>query len=341
MNDLRKILYNMGKRAKPGEKPTRCERAKLKEKTISIERAKPGEKPMPPERAITKEKPIPPERVKIQIKIKGAKMQTVSSKKEKQATVRLGDVVINPEYQVRMKVDSHMVSNYAMSMREGHIFPPIVLERGTGKLVCGFTRIEAYYKVYSPNDRVPGERMFFKDDIERLRFAAKDNTTHGQPLSGFDKKNIITKLRMAGAALEVIGETLGMPIKKIKTIAGQGVVIIGRPLPKGNGKVKRRSRRTGVGKKLEGRPADVGNRVFVNGELKLDPVKAGLTHLHGKEMSVSAYENMRDHYLPNTDKFLMENLIMRFDDGTLNLESEEVVKTMGILCGKLCGIVKK
>lgn len=198
---------------------------------------------MKSERANLREKTISHERNKKQ---KGDNMKTQK--------VKLMDIVIDPNIQVR-EVNPHTASQYAQAMRAGDIFPPLLLEKGSNRCVCGNNRYSAYKKVFSPDYEVDVFFKTFKNEAEIIKTAAKDNVTHGLPLGTWDKKRIALRLLELGSPIEEIAETLSVSIKKIMMWNGMTVCVVG-------GKEK--------------------------SKLKA-PVKHGLEHMAGKQMKESEY----------------------------------------------------
>lgn len=63
----------------------------------------------------------------------------------KTVTVRLEDIVLDPDLQVRHAMDEPTVRQYADAMRAGEVFPPIKVARPNGAclLVGGWHRVAA------------------------------------------------------------------------------------------------------------------------------------------------------------------------------------------------------
>ena len=243
---------------------------------------------------------------------------------------RLGDVVIDPTYQMRMKLNSNAVSKYAEFMRMGDIFPPIVLEKKTNKVVCGFTRMEAYTKVFEPSKKIPCEVKTFKNELERQLFAVEDNAKHGEPFGTFDKKNIILRLIDSGMTknnLSDISILLGMRISRIQDIYGMKIITL-----KGGKKTAK------IAKEISENPtaAKLDPHAAVDGEAK--PLKRGLTHKHGTEMKAEVYEEVVEHYNGWPDSVVIDQLLLRIDNDLLDM-SKSVTKKLIELYNKLGNII--
>jgi len=257
----------------------------------------------------------------------------------KQQTIRLGDIVIDPTYQIRMKVDSSKVTEYkiVLELNQYNPFPPITVELGTNKLVCGFTRYEAYKKLYTPDYEVDVITMGFKTDLERISYATEDNMTHGQPLGSWDKKNIVDRMLKIGASVKAISDLIKWKIDRIEKLAG--VVVVTRTAKTKQEPTSSDSEETEVEEEKseseaqEETPKGTFPYVIVDGEKRM--LKQGLSHLNGETVSSTVYSNIVEHYVGWTEVFLAKQLIMRIDDGTLNLAEKEVKNVLKDMCKKL------
>ena len=256
--------------------------------------------------------------------------------------VRLGDIIIDAAYQIRHKIDTSNIGKYASDMKRGDKFPPIVVERSTGKLVCGFTRMEAYKKVFSPDTDVC---CIFKDFVsikDRIFFAAKDNDKHGQPLGYWDKKNIVSRLVDVSVSLKDVSERLGWKYSTVKKIAGMTVIVVdyqkGREI---EGKDKKKSTKRGRPKKEEAELLNAQEELVDSDLVFISrPIKGGLDHLVGKTVSQEVYNNIVNHYVGWTCRFIADQLLMRIDDDTLNMEDGETVLSLKTLGRKLTALFK-
>jgi len=258
-------------------------------------------------------------------------MANAARQMKEREMIRLGDVIIDPSYQVRKKLSAHFSAEYAQLLRtrKENPFPEIVVEKKTYKLVCGFTRMDAYRKVYSPDTMVPVLFKSFKNSADRLFYAVADNSTHGQRLDSFDKKDIILRLVQEGVSIKKISYILGWKIDKVSVY--EGMVIVHKD-------PKRQIPLDIVDKK---KVKDIPPRTekfkshfaVVNG--KPEPLKRGLEHLDNKVVSTEVYENIKEHYSGWNSNYHARQLIMMIDDKTINLKDEKTVEVLSELCRRL------
>ena len=160
------------------------------------------------------------------------KRRSVMSTKVKGTTkVQLRNIVVDPNIQVR-EVESPTVSEYTEAMKAGCEFPPLILEKGTNRLVCGYHRFAAYKHVLEPTEKVNCILEEFADDAAIIRFAAHDNSQHGRPLDTWDKKRILSRLLEYGDSHEDIAKLLGVTISKVEQWGHRMILVRGNGDPK-------------------------------------------------------------------------------------------------------------
>ena len=171
--------------------------------------------------------------------------------------IKLQNLVIDPTIQVR-EVCSQTVSKYRQAYRAGAQFPPIVVDKKTLRVVCGNHRYFMLKGLIEPSDLVDCEVIDFKSEQDLLKYAARDNSVHGRPLSTFDKKRIILRLKKLKTTDAELSKILGIPEKRISQLAGMTVCVVG-------GKGKKKYKRE-------------------------EPLKRGLEHLKGREVTEDQYQ---------------------------------------------------
>lgn len=229
--------------------------------------------------------------------------------KKHMQTIKLMDIVIDPNIQVR-EVEDHTVSKYAQAMRAGSIFPPLLLEKGTNRVVCGNNRYHAYRRVLPPEAEITVEFRKFNNEAEIIREAARDNARHGRPLDTWDQKRIAARLRGLGDSPEQIAETLSVPVSKIENWAGMTVLVVGN----------------------KGKSKHVAQP---------QPVKHGLEHLAGQKVDAARYEEHKRHD-PGTPVKNMAAVILRhLRSGFINTDDKRTMENLTMLHEELGAFLKK
>lgn len=301
-------------RATNREKTTLCERAKSREKTKLRERAKRYEKTKRTERAMKQEKTNRNERATtVEKTIIGER-----AKKTKEVamsnTIRLGDVIVDPTYQVRKSTSGHKVREYAEAMRHGDEFPAVTIEADTLKVVDGFTRIAAYQKVLTPDDKIPAIQKTFSKPGDRIAYAARRNMQNGYTLDQWERENVVAMLRSHGFTPDQIAPVVNWTVERVDNYVG---VIVSM------GKRKKTVKRD---------TPDEGNTNTVIFETPSGhhqaALKGGLNHLRGKTVPRSVAENIRDHYTGHSARFVARQLLYRINDDTVNVADRNEMDTL-------------
>lgn len=152
--------------------------------------------------------------------------------------IKLMDLVIDPELQVR-EISSFTIADYRESIRSGNIFPPVIVDN-KNRLVCGHHRYHAYKGMYEPDYKIDCIITDLKTDAELIMLAASDNSKHGRPLTTFEKKTTLFRLKEKNVSIEKISDVLGVTIGRIEQWSGLSVTVIGgdksieRPIKKGS-----------------------------------------------------------------------------------------------------------
>lgn len=242
--------------------------------------------------------------------------------------MRLCDIIVDQIYQPRNKINSHKVNEYAGKMEQGIIFPPMVVDKETNKLISGFTRDEAYKKRHmdDPYFKVPVIVRSFENEAEKFFFTYDDNQ-HGEPLDSFDIKTLVFKLKGMGVRDDLILNRLKLKSGFITCMPSVNVFSASLGAPREFKKIEKKKTRN--------------ERVIVEGRNEEKPLKAGLAHLNGMMVSEEVYDNISNHYTGWNVTFIADQLIMRMKDGTINKDSENEMGKLDELYERLRKFLKK
>ncbi|MEM2351944.1 MAG: ParB N-terminal domain-containing protein [Thermoproteota archaeon] len=130
--------------------------------------------------------------------------------------VNIDELVLDDSVYPRFKTSWLTVYQYAMAMKAGSVFPPVVVGVFDGKmyLVDGWHRVEAL--------KMLGERYVqaqikeYRDVRGMFADAVRLNIAHGRPLSVHEKVRIIDKLEDLGFTPKEISEITRIPVDKIE-----------------------------------------------------------------------------------------------------------------------------
>lgn len=218
-------------------------------------------------------------------------------------SVRLGDIIIDPAYQVRKRTSSRKVREYTAAMDNGDVFPPITIEADTMKIVDGFTRYEAYKRTFDPDYKVPATVNAFDKPGDRIAYAAKRNMQNGYSLDQWERENVVLSLKAHGFKPSDIAPVVNWNIVRVEDYVG---IIVSR------GTKKKAVKRDTPDEPTTTEPTDTTKSSQV-------PSKGGLSHLRGETLPESVTDNIRDHYTGHSARFVARQLLYRISDETVNV----------------------
>lgn len=176
----------------------------------------------------------------------------------KATKVKISDLVIDPKLIELRPINLFYVDRYRKAMRVGSVFPSIIIEEGTNRVISGNHRVSAYLDEYGGDHVVAAIAETFPDEATVIRRFAEENTRHGMPLSNISRKAIVHALFKLGDSPENIAAILDIPVRQVKNLGDMVVLVVGK------------------GKK---------------GEMK--PIKYGLGHMAGQKITPKQYEEHR------------------------------------------------
>ena len=105
------------------------------------------------------------------------------------SNILLTDVIFDPEMYPRQNHNLETIECYAEALETGDIFPPIILETGTNRLLDGYHRWKAHEQV--GRHHIEADFHVVPVGVTPVLYAATLNATHGDRLSGSDKRTLV------------------------------------------------------------------------------------------------------------------------------------------------------
>jgi ParB-like chromosome segregation protein Spo0J len=143
--------------------------------------------------------------------------------------MRLTEIKLDAQLWPRSREDKETVEHYAEIFEE---LPPVVVQKGTGKLIDGWHRFYAASKLGRVELQV--EEVEVADNL-MFAEAVKRNLKHGVPLKRPEREKAILKLSQDGLSTRQIAEVLGCNHKTVALVlkASKAQVVTGEysPLP--------------------------------------------------------------------------------------------------------------
>ena len=119
------------------------------------------------------------------------------------------------------------LKNAALS---GAVFPPLIVERGTGRLVDGYHRYMLYKQLYGESYDADVEERDYSDDNAVFLAAVEANATHGLAFSTYDRRRILVEAERRGISRDVISSAIKMPVEKADKKLADGSAFIKTPV---------------------------------------------------------------------------------------------------------------
>jgi len=142
--------------------------------------------------------------------------------------VKAGNLIIDERLTKLRPINQVFVSRYRQAYRMGAKFPPIIVEKGTNRVVSGNHRLTAFLSEFGPDKEICVDVRSFESEKEVLETFAKENATHGNALDTISKKRLTFALISEGASVEEVAKIFNIPVKTIEKWGDKVVAVIGR-----------------------------------------------------------------------------------------------------------------
>lgn len=135
-------------------------------------------------------------------------------------SVALHEIVFDEEIYPRTAWSQRTVDRYADAMHAGEMFPPIILESGTNRLLDGMHRTEAFRAV--GRDLVPVDYQEIPDGVPAKLYAASLSSRHGDPLASEDKRQVARETAISNPdfSMVLIAKLLGTTRQTVSKYVG-------------------------------------------------------------------------------------------------------------------------
>ena len=135
---------------------------------------------------------------------------------------------IKPDTEIKAlrPINDVVVSRYRQAMRNGDVFPPLVVD-ASNRLISGYHRLAAATLEFGEHSEIEIVREKFADKAGRIERAIEDNAKHGHALDGVTRKRAAIRLAELGREPGAIARLLGVSVKRVEELAGMHVVVTG------------------------------------------------------------------------------------------------------------------
>jgi hypothetical protein len=127
--------------------------------------------------------------------------------------LQMTDIVIDESLYPRSQLNGYGVQRMVDAFRAGAVFPPLVVEAKTNRLIDGRTRYETYLRCAVTE--VDCRQKSYPTEADVYADAVRLNTTHGQPLTNYDVRSAVARLEQLHYPHEQIAEVVKVPVERI------------------------------------------------------------------------------------------------------------------------------
>lgn len=144
----------------------------------------------------------------------------------KPKSVKISILVFDDNLLSIRQVNDQVVARYKQSYLNGAEFPPVVAEEKTNRIASGNHRVRAMLAAFGPDHKAEVIFRKFQSEGEFLLEAARENSTHGNPLSGFERKLLASALRTQGVPDLEIARAMSISASKVEWMLGNSVSVV-------------------------------------------------------------------------------------------------------------------
>ena len=157
-------------------------------------------------------------------------------KESKSESVKLSSLKLDENLLRLRKINVFTVNRYRQNYREGAIFPDMIVEAKSMRVISGNHRYKAMAEEYGLNHKVNVRLVSFNSERDAIEFFAKENIEHGEPLTGISRRLIALELGRQGASSEDVARLFNVSVKRIMDWSGHSVMVIGERQKSGSPK---------------------------------------------------------------------------------------------------------
>jgi ParB-like chromosome segregation protein Spo0J len=152
------------------------------------------------------------------------------------------DMVFDKSLYPRNSPNFAHIGTLINALQSGQGLPPIIVEKGTGRIIDGVHRWNAYRKVYGEDYDAPVEERTYTDDNEAWEDAVRLNAEHGLTYTEYDRTRILVEAEKRGITKEVVANLIHVPLDKVERKILSSTAEVRRVIGSGSAKQNVRER---------------------------------------------------------------------------------------------------
>ncbi len=145
--------------------------------------------------------------------------------KEKTKQIKVSELKINEALTELRPINIFTVNKYQQNYRSGAEFPPVIVDSKTKLIVSGNHRATALTNEFGSDHEIAVIYRTYESERELVEDFAKENISHGNPLTSISKKLIMCRLLDLGASTQEIASMFDIPIKRVEK-QGEGFKVV-------------------------------------------------------------------------------------------------------------------
>lgn len=133
--------------------------------------------------------------------------------------VKVASLVLDYNLYPRHHTDEMCIADYVEAMRSGVVFPPVIADRKSRRVVDGWKRTTAALKLGGDNADIDVEFRDYRNDKDLLLEAVHLNAIHGERLTHYDIRRCIILCEEMKIPATAAAEALNLTMEKFTRIS--------------------------------------------------------------------------------------------------------------------------
>jgi len=157
----------------------------------------------------------------------------MTKRKDTIKRVKVSQMTFDPDIYPRDKVDDYAVGELTYALEAGALFPSLILDAESFRVIDGEHRRRAYERFYGEDHEPDCILRHYHNEAERILDAIRLNAVHGKRLSTHDKLVAMQRAKRLGADTGAIASALQMAEDRLMKIARAKTAIAPKSAPPG------------------------------------------------------------------------------------------------------------
>lgn len=129
--------------------------------------------------------------------------------------VKVAALLLDYNLYPRHRIDSTHVAGMVRALAAGELFPPIVADRTSRRVIDGFHRIEAIKRFSGEEAEIDVEWHSYETEADMLEDAIRLNARHGNRLNPWDRARSVLLAEEMGLSIDRTAVALAMTVEAV------------------------------------------------------------------------------------------------------------------------------